>query len=143
MHLRRKPCPPPFPSAKQQRKVAIFAVLKSRFRCSSRRSFLNCLKLYIYKFMIRKKNNNLRYFKKLRRLLEQKCHLKIKLCGRLSVSRLSYVDHVVQTRQAYLRLFGTNRFHVKAKNERITATGLPCRHNFKNENFTSLFDGLR
>ena len=93
--------------------------------------------------MIRKKNNNLRYFKKLRRLLEQKRHLKIKLCGRLSVSRLSYVDHVVQNTRAYFRLFGTNRFHVEAKNERFTTTGLPCRHNFKNENFTSLFDGLR
>ena len=42
--IKKKTVPP---SAKQQRKVAIFTFLKSCFRCSSRRSFLNCPKLYM------------------------------------------------------------------------------------------------
>ena len=41
--LKKKTVPP---SAKQKRKVAIFTVLKSRLRCSSRRSHLNCPNIF-------------------------------------------------------------------------------------------------
>ena len=41
------------------------------------------------------------------------------------------------------RLLGTNGFHVKAKNERFTATSSRCRQNLKYENFTSSFGRLR
>ena len=42
--------------------------------------------------------------------------------------------------EVYFRLLGTNGFHVKAENERFTATGLCCRHqNVNTENFTSSF----
>ena len=53
----------------------------------------------------------IREFKKLRLLLQQKRHFKIKLCFRLTVPRLHF------------RLLGTNGFLVKAKNERFTAAG--------------------
>ena len=39
----------------------------------------------------------------------------------------------------YFRLLGTNRSHVKAKNERFTGVGSRCRQNLKYENFTSSF----
>ena len=41
------------------------------------------------------------------------------------------------------RLFGTNGFRVKAKNERFTAASSRCRQNLKYENFTSSFGRLR
>ena len=41
------------------------------------------------------------------------------------------------------RFFGTNGFHLKAKNERFTAAGLRCHQNLKYETFTSLFGRLR
>ena len=47
---------------------------------------------------------NDREFKKLRRLLQQKHHIKIELWLRLSVTRLLQVGHVVQTRQTILSL---------------------------------------
>ena len=37
----------------------------------------------------------------------------------------------------HFRLLGTNGFHVKAKNERFTASCSRCRQNPKYENFTS------
>ena len=43
----------------------------------------------------------------------------------------------------HFRLLGTNGFHVKAKNERFTATSSRCRQNLKYENFTSSFGSLR
>ena len=43
----------------------------------------------------------------------------------------------------HFRLFGTNGFHVKAKNERFTAASFRCRHILKYENFTLLFGRLR
>ena len=43
----------------------------------------------------------------------------------------------------HFRLFGTNGFHVKAKNERFTAASSRCRQNLKYENFTSSFGRLR
>ena len=36
-------------------------------------------------------------------------------------------------------LLGTNSFHAKAKNERLTAVDSRCRQNFKYENFTPSF----
>ena len=43
-----------------------------------------------------------REFKKLRRLLQRKHHIKIELCVRLSILQLFHVDHVVQIRRAAL-----------------------------------------
>ena len=43
----------------------------------------------------------------------------------------------------HFRLFGTNGFHVKAKNERFTAVSSRCRQNLKYENLTSSFGRLR
>ena len=40
-------------------------------------------------------------------------------------------------------LFGTNGFHVKAKNKRCTAADSRCHQNLKYENFTSSFGRLR
>ena len=41
------------------------------------------------------------------------------------------------------RLLGTNRFHVKANNGRLTAAGSRCRENFKNKNLMSSFGRVR
>ena len=38
---------------------------------------------------------------------------------------------------------GTNSFHVEAKNERFSATGLHCRQNLRFENVTSLADYVK
>ena len=81
--------------------------------------------------------------KKLRGLLQRKCHIKIELCVRLSVLRLFHVGHVVQNRRNDCRLLGTNGFHVKAENERLTAAGSRCRQKLKYENFTSSSGRLR
>ena len=45
--------------------------------------------------------------------------------------------------ELYFRLLGTNGFHMKAENERFTASGSRCRQNLKYENFTSSFARLR
>ena len=45
-----------------------------------------------------------REFKKPRRLLQRKRHIKIELCVRLSVLRLFQVDHVVQNKRSALLL---------------------------------------
>ena len=45
--------------------------------------------------------------------------------------------------EVHFHLFGTNDFHVKAKNKRFTAAGSRCRQNLKYESFTSSFDRLR
>ena len=86
---------------------------------------------------------NNREFKKLRRQLQGKRHIKIKLCVKLSLLRLFHVDHVVQIGGVHFRLLGTTGFHVKAKSERFTAASSRCRQNFKYENFTSSFRTLR
>ena len=39
--------------------------------------------------------------------------------------------------EVYFRLFGTNGFRAKAKNERFSAAGSRCHQNFKFENVTS------
>ena len=48
-------------------------------------------------------------FKKLRRQLQRKCHIKFELCVKLSVLRLFHEVH--------FRLLGTNGFQVKAEND--------------------------
>ena len=78
-------------------------------------------------------------FKKLRRLLQRKRHLKI----RWNVLRLCYIGLLYEIGEVYFRLLGTNGFHVKAKNERFRATGSRRRQNLKYEKFTSSFDRLR
>ena len=45
-----------------------------------------------------------REFKKVRRQLQGKRHIKIELCAKLSLLRLFQVDHVVQNRQSALSL---------------------------------------
>ena len=58
--------------------------------------------------------------------------------------RLFHVCHVIPDRRsAIFCFFGTNAFHIKAKNEKIIAADLRCRQNLKNENFTSSFGRLR
>ena len=84
--------------------------------------------------------SNYREFKKLRRQLQGKRHIKIELCFKLSLLQLFHVDHVVHNRRS---AFSTNGFHVKAKNERFTAASSRCRQNLKYENFTSSFGRLR
>ena len=42
--------------------------------------------------------------------------------------------------EEYFLFLGANGFHVKAKNERLTAAGSPYRQNLKYEYFTSSFD---
>ena len=86
-----------------------------------------------------------REFKKLRRQLQGKRHIKIELCVNLSLLPLFHVDHVVQNRQSALSLVWhkINGFHVMAKNERFTTASSRCRQNLKYENFTSSFGRLR
>ena len=45
--------------------------------------------------------------------------------------------------EMHFRVFGTNGFHAKAKNEGFTAASSRCRQNLKYENFMSLFGRLR
>ena len=80
-------------------------------------------------------------FKKLRRQLQRRRHIKIELCVKSSLLRLFRVDHVVQNRRTALSLACTNGFHDKAK--RFTAASSRCRQNLKCENFTSSFGRLR
>ena len=80
-----------------------------------------------------------REFKKLRRQVQGKRHIKIELCAKLSLLRLFHVDHVVQNRRSALSLAWNEWFH----NERSTTASSRCRHNLKYENFTSSFARLR
>ena len=77
-------------------------------------------------------------FKKLQRLLEQKCHIKIELWLRLSVLQLFYVGHVAQlVGKVNFCLLRTNGFHIKVKK-----AGQHCHQNFKYENFMLSFGRL-
>ena len=79
-----------------------------------------------------------REFKKQRRLLQRKRHMKIELCVKLSVLQWFQVGHLMYKIGAvYFRLLGTNVFHAKAKNERLSAASSRCRQNLKYENFTT------
>ena len=80
-----------------------------------------------------------REFKKLRRQVQGKRHIKIELCAKLSLLRLFHVHHVVQNRRSALSLAWHEWFH----NERFTTASSRCCHNLKYENFTSSFARLR
>ena len=56
-----------------------------------------------------------REFKKLRRQLKRKRHIKIELCVKLSLLRLFHVDHVVQNRRTTLSLPWYEWFSCKGK----------------------------
>ena len=77
-----------------------------------------------------------REFKKLRRLLQRKRHVKIVLCVRWSALRLFHVGHVVQKR--HFRLLGTNGFQIESKKERFDAACSRYHQRLKYENFSSL-----
>ena len=69
-----------------------------------------------------------REFKRLRRLLQRKCHFKIVVCVGYSVLQLLIVlVTFCKIGQVFFHLIGTNGFHAKEKNERFTAAGLRCR----------------
>ena len=57
----------------------------------------------------------IREFKKLRRQLQRKRHIKIELCVKLSLLRLFHVDHVVQNTRIALSLAWYERFSCKGK----------------------------
>ena len=80
-----------------------------------------------------------REFKKLRRLMRQKRHIKIELCVRLSVLRLFQVGHCLQNKPRVLSFAWHHGFHTKAKNERFTAESSRCPQNLKIENIMSSF----
>ena len=75
----------------------------------------------------------IREFKKLRRQLRRKRHIKIELCDYSMFITLDKIGGV------HFRLLGTNGFHVKAKDERFNAASSRCRQNLKYENFTGPF----
>ena len=104
-----------------------------RLQYNSRRSW------FLYR-----RQRGIREFKKLRRLLQRKRHIKFELCVRLSILRFSsMLITLYKIGELHFRLLGTNGFHVKAKGERfIAATSLFCQ-NLKYENFTSSFGRLR
>ena len=60
-----------------------------------------------------------REFRKLRRQLQGKRHIKIELCVKLSLLRLFHVDHVVQNRRSALSLAGHRWFSSKGKEWKI------------------------
>ena len=81
-------------------------IFKCRFRCPCRRGCLRSL--------IRS-----REFKKLRRQLQQKSHIKFELCVRLSLLRLFHVGRVVQNRRSALSLAWHEWFSCKGKDWKI------------------------
>ena len=88
-------------------------------------------------------NFQIREFKKLRRQLQRKRDIKVKLCVKLSLLRLFHFGQVNKIGGVHFRLFGTKGFHAKAKTGTFTAASLRCRQNLKCENFTSSFARLR
>ena len=60
-----------------------------------------------------------REFKKLRRQLQRKRHIKTELCVNLSLLRLFHVDHVVQNRRTALSLAWYEWFSCKGKEWKI------------------------
>ena len=75
----------------------------------------------------------MREFKKLRRLLQRKRHIKIELCARLRVLRLYHVAHLYKISEVYFRLLGKNGFHLNEENERFIAAVARCRQNHKSK----------
>ena len=74
-----------------------------------------------------------REFKKLRRQLQGKRHIKIELCVKLSLLGYSMLITSYKIGGVHFPLFDTSGFHVKAKNERFTAASSRCRQNLKYE----------
>ena len=72
-----------------------------------------------------RKTRAIREFKKLRRQLQRKRHIKIELCVKLSLSRLFHVDHVVQNTRIALSLARYERFSCKGKGWKIYCCELP------------------
>ena len=66
-----------------------------------------------------------REFKKPRRQLQGKRHIKIELCVKLSLLRLFHVDHVVQIRRTALSLAWYEWFSCKGKEWKIYCCELP------------------
>jgi len=65
-----------------------------------------------------------REFKRLRRLRQRKCHIKIIVCVGLSVLQLLRVLVMLfKIGPVFFHLIGTNSFHAKEKNGRFTAAG--------------------
>ena len=68
---------------------------------------------------------NKRELKKLRRFLQRKRHITIKLCFLLGVLRLFHqFVTLYETGEVHFCLFGTNGFYVKAENEKLSLQ--PC-----------------
>ena len=79
-------------------------------------------------------------FKKVRRSLQRKRHVKIELFFGLSVfTIIPCLSRYTKQAKCTFCFFGTNAFHVKAENEKLIAADLRCRQNLKYENFTSSF----
>ena len=70
-------------------------------------------------------NCYIREFKKLRRQLQGKRHIKIELCVKLSLLRLFHVDHVVHNRRSALSLAWHEWFSCKGKEWKIYCCELP------------------
>ena len=70
-------------------------------------------------------SRDIREFKKLRRQLRGKRHIKIELCVKLSPLRLFYVDHVVQKRRSALPLAWHEWFSWKGKEWKIYCCEVP------------------
>ena len=69
-----------------------------------------------------------REFKKLRRQLKLKRHIKIELCGKF-FRDYSMLITLYKISKRHFCLLGTNGFHIKAKSERLTAGSSRCRQN--------------
>ena len=63
----------------------------------------------------------IREFKRLRRLLRRKRHIRIELSVSLSVLRLLMFVSLYETGEVHFCLLGTNDFHVKAESKNFTA----------------------
>ena len=76
--------------------------------------------------------NFIREFKKLRRQVQGKLHIKIELCVRLSLLRLFHVDHVVHNRRSALSLAWHEWFSCKGKERKINCCELPLSSESQN-----------
>ena len=81
----------------------------------------------------------IREFKKLRRQLQRKRHIKIELCVKLSLLRLFHVDYVVQNRRTALSLAWYEWFSCKGKEWKIYCCEFALSSEPQIWNFTSSF----
>ena len=84
-------------------------------------------------------------FKKLRRQLQRKRHIKIELCVKLSLLRLFHVNQFVQNKRTALSLAWYEWFSCKGKEWKMYCCklALSSEPQIKFENFTSSFSRLR